>query len=73
MLIYKLPSTNKNTASTNKNTDSTSTSQNFSNIVSLSKLPFLKPQRCINMTIEQYKNKEHINNKMCLELTRNYK
>ena len=58
MLIYKLPSTNKNT-------DSTSTSQNFSNIVSLSKLPFLKPQRCINMTIEQYKNKEHINNKMC--------
>jgi len=65
MLIYKLPSTNKNTASTNKNTDSTPTSQNFSNIVSLSKLPFLKPQRCINMTIEQYKNKEHINNKMC--------
>ena len=58
MLIYKLPSTNNNT-------DSTSTSQNFSNIVSLSKLPFLKPQRCINMTIEQYKNKEHINNKMC--------
>ena len=49
MLIYKIPSTNKNTAST-------STSQNFSNIVSLSKLPFLKPQRCINMTIEQYKN-----------------
>ena len=80
MLIYKLPP-KKNTATTKAKpataqptiqkgstaTDKPATNlpEDFSNIVSLSKLPFLKHQRCLNMTIEQYKNGEHLNKKMC--------
>ena len=78
MLIYKLPP-RKTQAQTTKKASSgtvqrggTATAasdenkpSDFSNVVSIGKLPFLKHQRCLNMTLEQYKNKEHINKKMC--------
>ena len=79
MLIYKLPPRKTQVKTTKKassgtvqrggTTASTASDENkpsdFSNVVSIGKLPFLKHQRCLNMTLEQYKNKEHINKKMC--------
>ena len=80
MLIYKLPPKKITAAtkakpataqptiqrgSTTTDKPATNLPEDFSNIVSLSKLPFLKHQRCLNMTIEQYKGGEHINKKMC--------
>lgn len=37
----------------------------FSNVVSKSKLPFLEHKRCINMTFQQYRKRDHINDDMC--------
>ena len=78
MLIYKLPPRKTQTITTKKASSSTvqrggavaaasdeNKPSDFSNVVSIGKLPFLKHQRCLNMTLEQYKNKEHINKKMC--------
>ena len=37
----------------------------FKKFVSTGKLSFLKHQRCIHMTMEQYKDRDHINENMC--------
>jgi len=37
----------------------------FKKFVSTDKLSFLKHQRCIHMTMEQYKDRDHINENMC--------
>jgi len=37
----------------------------FKKYVSTGKLSFLKHQRCIHMTMEQYKDRDHINENMC--------
>jgi hypothetical protein len=37
----------------------------FKKFVSTGKLSFLKHQRCIHMTMEQYNDRDHINENMC--------
>jgi hypothetical protein len=43
----------------------TSNPDDFKKFVSTGKLSFLKHQRCIHMTMEQYNDRDHINENMC--------
>ena len=46
-------------------TEDKSKPDDFKKFVSTGKLSFLKHQRCIHMTMEQYKDRDHINENMC--------
>ena len=46
-------------------TEEKSNPDDFKKFVSTGKLSFLKHQRCVHMTMEQYNDRDHINENMC--------
>ena len=59
------PAPNQRVTSSASTTEDKSKPEDFAKYVSTGKLPFLKHQRCIHMTMEQYKERDHINENMC--------
>ena len=61
----KEPAPNQRVISTAAAAEDKSNPDDFKKFVSTGKLSFLKHQRCIHMTMEQYNDRDHINENMC--------